>query len=108
MTLSVFINTVALALDKYGIDPTDQANLSIMNDIFTWIFICELSFKIIGLGPIKYFKDKMNYLDCMVVMLSIVEMTISSNSGTNLSAFRSIRIFRTFRVLRVARLLRSM
>ena len=67
-----------------------------------------MSFKIIGLGPIKYFKDKMNYLDCMVVLLSIVEMTILSNSGTNLSAFRSIRIFRTFRVLRVARLLRSM
>jgi len=79
-----------------------------MNTIFTWIFICELGFKLIGLGPVKYFKDKMNYLDCMVVVLSIVEMTILSNSGTNLSAFRSIRIFRTFRVLRVARLLRSM
>lgn len=62
----------------------------------------------VGLGPIKYFKDRMNYLDCIVVLLSIVEMTILSNSGTNLSAFRSIRIFRTFRVLRVARLLKSM
>jgi len=108
MTASVFVNTVALALDKYGINETDQANLSTMNTIFTWIFICELGFKLVGLGPIKYFKDKMNYLDCMVVLLSIVEMTILSNSGTNLSAFRSIRIFRTFRVLRVARLLRSM
>ncbi len=77
-----------------------------MNTIFTWIFICEMSFKLVGLGPIKYFKDKMNYLDCLVVWLSIIELTISS--GTNLSAFRSIRIFRTFRVLRVARLLKSM
>jgi hypothetical protein len=77
-----------------------------MNTVFTWIFICEMGCKLIGLGPVKYFKDKMNYLDCIVVLLSIVEMSLSS--GTNLSAFRSIRIFRTFRVLRVARLLRAM
>lgn len=50
----------------------------------------------------------MNYLDCAVVMLSIVEMAFLSGSGTNLSAFRAIRIFRIFRVLRVARLLKSM
>lgn len=67
-----------------------------------------MSLKIIGLGPIKYFKDKMNYLDCAVVLLSIVEMSFLSGSNSGLSAFRSIRIFRTFRVLRVARLLRSM
>lgn len=79
-----------------------------MNTCFTWIFICEMSFKIVGLGPIKYFKDKMNYLDATVVILSIVEMAFLSGSKTGLSAFRSIRIFRTFRVLRVARLLRSM
>lgn len=108
MTLAVTINTVALALDRYGIDQTDADNLATMNTVFTWIFICEMSFKIIGLGPLKYFKDKMNYLDCIVVLLSIVEMSFLSNSGTNLSAFRSIRIFRTFRVLRVARLLKSM
>lgn len=106
MTAAVFVNTVALALDRYGIDSTDEYNLTLMNTVFTWIFICEMSFKIIGLGPIKYFKDRMNYLDCFVVLLSIVEM--SFNSNTNLSAFRAIRIFRTFRVLRVARLLRSM
>lgn len=106
MTLAVFINTIALAMDRYGIDPDTQASLQTMNTVFTWIFMVELGSKLLGLGPIKYFKDRMNYLDCMVVILSIVEMTLSGSS--NLSAFRSIRIFRTFRVLRVARLLRSM
>lgn len=108
MTLAVTINTVALALDKYGISEEDNANLATMNTVFTWIFIFEMVSKIVGLGAIKYFKDRMNYLDCIVVLLSIVEMSFLSNSGTNLSAFRSIRIFRTFRVLRVARLLKSM
>jgi hypothetical protein len=81
-----------------------------MNTIFTYIFIAEMGLKLIGLGPIKYLKDRMNYLDAGVVMLSIVELSFSTPGNKNkaLSAFRSIRIFRTFRVLRVARLLRSL
>jgi hypothetical protein len=108
MTLAVFVNTICLALDRYGISDDESANLTTMNTVFTWIFICEMSLKIVGLTPIKYFKDKMNYLDCIVVLLSIVEMAFLTGSKTGLSAFRSVRIFRTFRVLRVARLLRSM
>jgi hypothetical protein len=108
LTIAVFINTVALALDRYGISAEEANNLSVMNTIFTWIFIVEAVLKIIGLGIVKYLKDKMNYLDCAVVMLSIVEMAFLSGSGTNLSAFRAIRIFRIFRVLRVARLLKGM
>ena len=70
-----------------------------------------MSLKIIGLGLVKYLKDRMNYLDGMVVILSIVEILFLSKNkggGSALSAFRTVRIFRTFRVLRVARLLRSM
>lgn len=108
MTVAVFINTIALGMDRYGIPEVESANLQVMNTVFTWIFICEMGMKIVGLNPIKYFKDKMNYLDCAVVLLSIVEMSFLEGSKSGLSAFRSIRIFRTFRVLRVARLLRSM
>lgn len=108
LTAAVFINTVALALDRYGIPEEEANNLSMMNTIFTWVFIVEAVLKIYGLGIQKYLRDKMNYLDCAVVMLSIVEMAFLSGSGTNLSAFRAIRIFRIFRVLRVARLLKSM
>ena len=109
MILSVAINTAILAQDRYGIDPDYQLVLSTFNQVFTWVFICEMSLKIVGLGPIKYFKDKMNYLDCGVVLLSIVEMAfLSGSQGKAFSAFRTVRIFRTFRVLRVARLLRSM
>ena len=107
MTIAVAINTAVLSLDRYDI-PTDQeATLTTMNTYFTYIFISELGLKLIGLGPITYLKDKMNYLDGTVVMLSIVELTFMSGGGA-LSAFRAIRIMRTFRVLRVARLLKSM
>ena len=63
--------------------------------------------KLIGLGVVKYLKDKMNYLDGSVVLLSIVELIFSTGGGA-ISAFRSIRIFRTLRVLRITRLLRAM
>lgn len=78
-----------------------------MNTALTWIFIIEASMKIIGLGVIKYLRDKMNYLDLTVVLLSVVEMAFQSGKG-NLSAFKAVRILRIFRVLRVARLLKSM
>jgi hypothetical protein len=76
--------------------------------VFTWIFIVEMSLKLLGLGIIKYLSDKMNYLDGIVVLLSVFEMAVLSGGGGAISAFRTVRIFRTFRVLRVARLLRSM
>ena len=107
MTLAVAFNTVILSLDRYNI-PTDQeATLAVMNSYFTYIFISELGLKVIGLGPIAYLKDKMNYLDATVVLLSVVELAFMSGGGA-LSAFKAVRIMRTFRVLRVARLLKSM
>ena len=62
----------------------------------------------IGLGPTKYMHDRMNYLDGLVVLISVAELIILEGSfGGAQQAFRSVRIFRIFRVIRVARLLRS-
>ena len=109
MTLCVLINTVVLALDRYGIEPEEEEVLDDINNYLTYIFIGEMGFHLISIGPILYLSDKMNYLDGSVVILSILEMTLFQGlAGGAVSAFRTIRIFRTFRVLRVARLLKSM
>lgn len=107
MTVAVAINTIVLALDHHGISKNQEAILTTMNSYFTYIFISEMSLKLIGQGPLEYLRDKMNYLDGMVVMLSVFELAFLSGGGA-LSAFRAVRIMRTFRVLRVARLLKSM
>lgn len=107
MTVAVAINTIVLALDHHGISKDQEAILTTMNSYFTYIFISEMSLKLIGQGPLEYLRDKMNYLDGMVVMLSVFELAFLSGGGA-LSAFRAVRIMRTFRVLRVARLLKSM
>jgi len=40
-----------------------------MNTLFTVVFCVEMVFKLIGLGPRKYSRDKINYLDGAVVIL---------------------------------------
>ena len=51
----------------------------------------------------------MNLFDATIVILSIVDLTVSSEGATKaVSAFRTVRIFRTFRVLRVTKLLRAL
>ena len=77
MTLSVLLNTITLALDRYGIDESTSSLLNSFNDVFTWIFIVEMSLKLLGLGIYKYLLDKMNYLDGSVVLLSIVEIAFN-------------------------------
>lgn len=107
MTLFVFMNTIILALDHYGIDPDTQNILQGFNTFFTIIFACEMGLKILAIGIVKYLRDKLNYMDGAIVIMSMVELVFMSGKGT-LSAFRSVRMFRTLRVLRVARLLRGL
>jgi hypothetical protein len=110
MTFCVLLNTIAMGMERYGIDEDTSRKLDSAGIIFTWIFIGEMASKIIAVGITKYLSDKMNWLDGGVVSLSIMElvMTAVTGGGGNLSAFRTVRVFRTFRVLRVARLLRAL
>ena len=114
MTVSVVLNTVVMSMDKYGIDVETERTLNKINAIFTYIFIYEMCIKLLAIGPKKYSSSKWNLLDGSVVMLSIVEIIIESQSsddssgGSSLSAFRTVKVFRTFRVMRVARILRAL
>jgi hypothetical protein len=78
LLLFVFLNTLCLGLDRYGMTEWETGILSLANLIFTWIFIAELSLKLIGLGPVHYLRDKINHLDGLVVMISIAELIITS------------------------------
>ena len=112
LTLCVLFNTVGMAMDAYDIKEKTKEDLEFMNLIFTWIFIIEMTLKLLARGPKKYTAEKMNLLDGAVVILSIVEIimeAIGGGSGAgSLQAFRTVRVFRTFRVLRVTRILRAL
>ena len=81
MTISVLINTIVMALDRYGIDDQEAKTLDDMNTVFTWIFIVEMACKLTAFGPKKYCSDKMNLLDGAVVILSIIELLITATGG---------------------------
>lgn len=110
MTFAVLLNTIVMGMEKYNMDDATTNFTESASEIFTWIFIGEMSSKILAVGISKYLRDKMNWLDGGVVSISIIEllMTAISGGGGNLSAFKTVRVFRTFRVLRVARLLRAL
>ena len=112
LTSCVLVNTIGMAMVSYDIDEKTEADLEFMNSIFTWIFIVEMTLKLMAIGPKKYSGEVMNLLDGGVVTLSIVEIVMSAVGGGSgagsLQAFRTIRVFRTFRVLRVTRLLRGL
>jgi hypothetical protein len=101
-----------MAMDSYDIEKKTEEDLVFMNDIFTWIFIIEMTLKLMARGPKKYAKEPMNLLDGGVVILSIVEIIMGllggASGGGGLQAFRTVRVFRTFRVLRVTRILRAL
>lgn len=108
MLLFVIMNTIILGCYHYGISQEMEKVLDEFNFVFTIIFIVEMVTKLIGLGIKGYFKDSVNYLDFLVVGLSLLELFSMNGGVSSVSAFRTIRIFRIFRVLKVARLFRHL
>jgi hypothetical protein len=102
--LSVTINTIVLSIDHYGISTGTQESLNRVNIVFAFIFLFEMSVNLLAYGPIRYFRDVMNYFDTVIVVLSLIEVYFLSNSTKSaISAFRVARIFRVFRMLRILR-----
>lgn len=65
-----------MSMQRYGQSAEEIALLDYINEWFTWIFIFEMSSKLLAIGIQKYLADKMNWLDGGVVMLSIVEIVL--------------------------------
>ena len=63
--------------------------------------------KMIGLGLQNYARDKFNLFDCLIVIVSLVDFTLSitiesegeSDSGI-MSAFRALRLLRVVKLAR--------
>lgn len=105
-TLCILFNTFCLAIDHYGISSDFETVLILLNNIFTYIFAVEMVLKLISLGATEYLRDRMNYFDSIVVVLSLIEIFVLFGSNSSLSAFRVLRVFRIFRVLKVVRIFR--
>ena len=79
--------------------------LDVCNTIFVWVFFAEMVFKLIGLGPKTYIRDKFNIFDGFIVIVSLVDFTLSLTVDMG-SADGIMSCFRAFRLLRVVKLAR--
>ena len=79
-----------------GMDTTFSHALEILNYTFIAVFTIEMIIKVIGLGPKLYASDRFNLFDTAVVLISFVELGLSSNSS--LSALRACRLGRVFKM----------
>ena len=92
-------------MDKYPEDEEVMEVGHLLNSIFTWCFIFEMIIKLIGLGFREYARDSFNIFDAIVVVLSVVDLIITTASDREsqsvaLTAFRGARLVRVFKLAR--------
>ncbi|XP_074055206.1 sodium channel protein type 11 subunit alpha isoform X1 [Macrotis lagotis] len=97
ITICIIINTAFLAMEHYKKERDFDKMLNVGNYIFTGIFVAEMVFKLIALDPYYYFQRPWNIFDSVIVVLSLVEIIISSVSS-NFSLLRSLRLLRVFKL----------
>jgi len=80
------------------------SNFAILDMVFTLIFLVEMLLKMVADGfvlhPKAYLRNPWNWIDCTVVVISMVS-TFASNSDSNLKSFKALRSVRALRPLRV-------
>lgn len=74
----ILVNTVVLAVDDFPQTIAKENILAVFNDFFTWAFFAEMIMKMIGLGVKNYVRDSFNLFDAIVVLLSLVDVAITS------------------------------
>ncbi|CAH6777545.1 Scn10a [Phodopus roborovskii] len=99
ITLCIVVNTIFMAMEHYPMTEAFDAMLQAGNIVFTVFFTMEMAFKIIAFDPYYYFQKKWNVFDCVIVTVSLLELSISKKG--------SLSVLRTFRLLRVFKLAKS-
>ena len=114
ITFTILLNTGLMCANH--VDKTDSfKDVEVIIDLTcSGIFLFEFVLKHIGLGVIRYWKDNWNKLDGFVVLVSIIDFSLTygmSTSGgddeggtpVDLSFLRVFRVFRILRTLKIVR-----
>jgi hypothetical protein len=75
-----------------------------VNRSFTYVFIIEITMKIIAWGPVNILKDNLNKVDLFIIIIAVMEQILSGL----MSSFRYSRFFTVAKVFRVFRILTKM
>jgi hypothetical protein len=97
---AIIANTAVLAVSRFDESEMQTQVSTILNIIFSVLFMLEMALKLFCMGPVWYVRDSFNIFDGGVTILSLVEIVFLSGSST-------FSVFRAFRMLRVLRLLQG-
>uniref|UniRef100_A0A7S1XCD4 Voltage-gated ion channel superfamily n=1 Tax=Tetraselmis chuii TaxID=63592 RepID=A0A7S1XCD4_9CHLO len=100
----IIINTAIMMVERHPQPEAEQAIMDNINYLLTAYFGLEMLIKLAGLGVRKYVADTMNVFDGLVVIVSIVEISVTNSGGSGGSG---LSVLRTFRLLRIFKLARS-
>jgi len=78
--LLIALNCITLAMERPSIpsDSPERLFLSISNDLFTVLFLIEMSLKVVAQGGFaQYFESGWNIMDGILVLISVVDQVIS-------------------------------
>uniref|UniRef100_A0A7S2IRG1 Ion transport domain-containing protein n=1 Tax=Haptolina brevifila TaxID=156173 RepID=A0A7S2IRG1_9EUKA len=89
--------------------PTLKEAMSIINIFFFVIYAIEMLLKWVGIGLYQYFKNWWNCFDCILVIISLVDVCFSPPIGTSELPFPAavLRVLRLFRVARILRIIKT-
>lgn len=100
-SMAILANAIALTVSKYPIDYEVEQRVENLNLFFFGFFCLELSIKLIGRGFRFYFRDKFNWFDTAIVIISAIDIIVQNTlraSETGSAAITALRIFRLIRV----------
>ena len=95
----ILANVILLAANRYDQSEAESYIQMKLNLFFTYYFLVEITIKLIGIGPTKYFRSNFYIFDGILVVVSLIEIilvnTIGFDSGPIfITIFRSLRLFR--------------
>ena len=73
----IVLNIVLLSMDNVDITEEETKKFDILNTMFNIFFMIEMLLKLIGLGFKEYGRDGYNWLDAIIVVAAILEMSLA-------------------------------
>ncbi|CAD5121090.1 DgyrCDS9630 [Dimorphilus gyrociliatus] len=99
-----FINTIRLSIRFQKSRNFEQEEKAIEHEAYTLIFVSiyvvEMSMKLLGLGPVEYFKSGWNRFDCVVTILGFIGgfIAYAKPTLTYIIILRPLRLLRLFKL----------
>ena len=110
MILCIAINAIMMGIATYPFVKCNedvQKSFAYTDQVFLVIFTIELSMQLVYLGH-HLFYDMWLVFDLVIITISLIAITDSSNIGGNFQIFRAFRIFRTLRLITRIRVMRDL